>query len=163
MPRCPNGTRKNKVTGNCESKISRRCPNGTRKNKVTGNCENKITSKTKKLELKLKVCLANLEKVKHHKNAAEQKKYFKLNDRVIKLENQLENLDVDNKLTEEEVLKIITLYKIDENDKDEIKEKLMNLTYDNKYKSCFTGKKSLNLYSMATDKVACFLKYGDEI
>ena len=39
----------------------------------------------------------------------------------------------------------------------------MNLTYDNKYINCFTGKKSLNLYSMAIDKVSCFLKYGDEI
>jgi len=163
MPRCPNGTRKNKVTGNCESKKLRRCPNGMRKNKVTGSCENKLTLKTKKLELKLKVCLANLEKFKHHKNATEQKKYFKLNDKRIDLENQLENLDVDNKLTEEEVMEIITLYKIDKKDRDEIKEKLMNLTYDDKYINCFTGKKSLNLYSMATDKVSCFLKYGDDI
>jgi len=53
--RCPNGTRKNKVTGNCEPSItnsvkkenkplkqktkSKRCPNGTRKNKITGLCE----------------------------------------------------------------------------------------------------------------------------
>jgi hypothetical protein len=53
--RCPNGTRKNKVTGNCEVIItnsvkkenkplkqktkSKRCPNGTRKNKITGLCE----------------------------------------------------------------------------------------------------------------------------
>jgi hypothetical protein len=53
--RCPNGTRKNKVTGNCEAIISspvkkenkplkqkiksKRCPNGTRKNKISGLCE----------------------------------------------------------------------------------------------------------------------------
>jgi hypothetical protein len=53
--RCPNGTRKNKVTGNCEVILtnsvkkenkplkqktkSKRCPNGTRKNKITGLCE----------------------------------------------------------------------------------------------------------------------------
>jgi len=54
--RCPNGTRKNKITGNCEPIIttnsvikernpvkqktkSKRCPNGTRKNKITGLCE----------------------------------------------------------------------------------------------------------------------------
>jgi hypothetical protein len=53
--RCPNGTRKNKVTGNCEAILtnsvkkenkplkqktkSKRCPNGTRKNKITGLCE----------------------------------------------------------------------------------------------------------------------------
>lgn len=62
MPRCPNGTRKNKKTGECEptdkmtkpettepisqsAKKSLRCPKGTRKNKKTGECEstNKIT------------------------------------------------------------------------------------------------------------------------
>ena len=53
--RCPNGTRKNKITGNCEVIItdsvkkenkplkqktkSKRCPNGTRKNKISGLCE----------------------------------------------------------------------------------------------------------------------------
>ena len=53
--RCPNGTRKNKITGKCELIItnsvkkenetskqktkSKRCPNGTRKNKITGLCE----------------------------------------------------------------------------------------------------------------------------
>jgi len=53
--RCPNGTRKNKLTGNCEAILtnsvkkenkplkqktkSKRCPNGTRKNKITGLCE----------------------------------------------------------------------------------------------------------------------------
>jgi hypothetical protein len=53
--RCPNGTRKNKITGNCEPIItnsykkenkplkqktkSKRCPNGTRKNKISGLCE----------------------------------------------------------------------------------------------------------------------------
>ena len=139
-----------------------RCPNGTRKNKVTGNCESKHTSRKNKLELKLKVCLDNLEKFKHHKNATQQKKYFKLNDKRKDLENQIKNLDA-NHLSEQEVLDIITLYKIDEKEKDEIKQKLMNLTYDNKYISCYTGKKSLNLYNMADDKLACYFKYGDEI
>lgn len=40
MPRCPNGTRRNKKTGLCQSK-KKRCPNGTRKNKKTGKCEGK--------------------------------------------------------------------------------------------------------------------------
>jgi hypothetical protein len=55
LKRCPNGTRKNKITGLCEPIInnsvikenkplkqktkSKRCPNGTRKNKITGLCE----------------------------------------------------------------------------------------------------------------------------
>jgi len=55
LKRCPNGTRKNKITGLCEPIIttsikketeivkqktkSKRCPNGTRKNKISGLCE----------------------------------------------------------------------------------------------------------------------------
>jgi hypothetical protein len=58
LKRCPNGTRKNKISGICEPIItnsikkenpivkqktkSKRCPNGTRKNKISGLCE-KIT------------------------------------------------------------------------------------------------------------------------
>ena len=53
--RCPNGTQKNKITGNCDQKkirgvpvpvpvnvpvaLRKRCPNGTRKNKRTGDCD----------------------------------------------------------------------------------------------------------------------------
>ena len=43
--RCPKGTRRNKITGNCENlndMIPRnrlRCPKGTRRNKVTGECD----------------------------------------------------------------------------------------------------------------------------
>jgi hypothetical protein len=56
--RCPNGTRKNKISGLCEAILtnsvkkenkplkqktkSKRCPNGTRKNKITGLCEKLI-------------------------------------------------------------------------------------------------------------------------
>jgi hypothetical protein len=39
--RCPNGTRKNNKTGNCDKKKLPKCPNGTRRNKNTGNCEPK--------------------------------------------------------------------------------------------------------------------------
>ena len=47
LRRCPNGTRRNKKTGECEpTKVPqpksgklRRCPNGTRRNKKTGECE----------------------------------------------------------------------------------------------------------------------------
>ena len=41
-PRCPNGTRRSKKSGNCEKKSMqsrKRCPNGTRRNKKSGNCE----------------------------------------------------------------------------------------------------------------------------
>ena len=39
--KCPNGTRKNKISGKCEKKSQklRRCPNGSRKNKISGKCE----------------------------------------------------------------------------------------------------------------------------
>ena len=53
--RCPNGTRRNKTTGNCEKRSSssskKRCPNGTRRNKTTGNCEKagSVSSSSSKL------------------------------------------------------------------------------------------------------------------
>jgi hypothetical protein len=122
------------------------------------NCENKNI-----LIKKIELCFVQLNKFENYKNLTEQKKYFKLMDTLNNLKNQIENLNTDKKLTEEDVLHIITLYKLNGKEKDEIKEKLMNLTYDNKYICCFTGKKSLNLYSMAIDKLSCFLKYGDEI
>ena len=57
--RCPKGTQKNKITGQCDKKSltknatqrklsptknatqRKRCPNGTRKNKITGQCDKK--------------------------------------------------------------------------------------------------------------------------
>jgi hypothetical protein len=63
--RCPNGTRRNKQTGNCESiqpiQIQRKkCPKGTRRNKQTGNCDSTkkhispITSPSKLKKMKSK-------------------------------------------------------------------------------------------------------------
>jgi predicted ATPase len=40
--RCPNGTRRNQKSGQCEKKSAKtrkRCPNGTHKNKKSGKCE----------------------------------------------------------------------------------------------------------------------------
>lgn len=49
MSRCPNGTRRNKKTGNCEPKgTNHRCPRGTCRNKKTGNC---VQSKISDAEL----------------------------------------------------------------------------------------------------------------
>ena len=53
MPRCPNGSRKDKKTGKCVKvgTQTKRCPKGTRKNKKTGNCEeNKSEEKPKSVE-----------------------------------------------------------------------------------------------------------------
>jgi hypothetical protein len=46
MPRCPNGTRKNIKTGNCEVKLDKK---GTRKNKVIDN------EKLKIFQIKIKI------------------------------------------------------------------------------------------------------------
>ena len=45
--RCPNGSRKNKKTGNCLTKNankSKRCTNGSHINKNTGNCDKNTSS-----------------------------------------------------------------------------------------------------------------------
>lgn len=38
-PRCGRGTRRSKMTGNCEPIKSTRCPRGSRRNKTTGKCD----------------------------------------------------------------------------------------------------------------------------
>jgi hypothetical protein len=145
-----------------------RCPKGTRKNKKTGICENNNNNnKTRKqqLEIKLKKCLDELKKNKNYKNLTEQKNYRKLESKCIELKYKIENLDTNKHLTEEEVLSIMEPYTIDidSENRESIKERLMALTYSEKYKSCFSGKKTKNLYYMADDKLACFFKYGDKI
>jgi hypothetical protein len=141
-----------------------RCPKGTRKNKKTGICENNNTRK-QQLQIKLKGCLDELKKNKNYKNLTEQKKYRKLLYKCEDLDDKIKNLDTDKHLTEEEVLRIMEPYNvdIDSENRESIKQKLMALTYSEKYKSCFSGKKTKNLYYMADDKLACFFKYGDKI
>ena len=43
LKRCPKGTRRNKITGNCDpyqpALVRKKCPNKTRRNKITGNCD----------------------------------------------------------------------------------------------------------------------------
>jgi hypothetical protein len=142
-----------------------RCPKGTRKNKRSGICEKNNTSRKQQLEIKLKTCLDDFEKLKNkqNRNLTEQKKYQKLYSKCMDLDNKIENLNTDKHLTEEEVLGIMEPYNIDSEIRESIKRKLMDLTYSEKYKSCFTGKKTKNLYYMADEKLACFFKYGDTI
>jgi chromosome segregation ATPase len=66
------------------------------------------------------------------------------------------------RLSEEDIDDLIERYNIT-SEVDIIKEKLRNLKYDNKYKSCFTGEKFRNLYELADDKLACYGKYSDEL
>ena len=142
-----------------------RCPKGTRKNKKTGICENNTNTRKQQYEIKLKGCLDELKKNKNYKNLTEQKKYRKLLYKCEDLDNKIKNLDTDKHLTEEEALRIMEPYTIDidSENRESIKQKLMALTYSEKYKSCFSGKKTKNLYYMADDKLACFFKYGDQI
>jgi len=52
MPRCKNGTRRNKKSGNCEPKrASTRCPKSTRRNKKTYICETVRITDTKLNEI----------------------------------------------------------------------------------------------------------------
>jgi hypothetical protein len=84
VKRCPNGTHKNKKTGNCEKKINneivrKRCPKGTRKNKKTGNCDNnlhttKINNLVKTPEIKIKTPEPN---VSHNTISRENYEYIK--------------------------------------------------------------------------------------
>jgi hypothetical protein len=38
---------------------------------------------------------------------------------------------------------------------EELRTKMRKLTYDKKYRSCFTGKYSINLYHQVVDKLSC--------
>ena len=81
-------------------------------------------------------------------------------------------LDNANKLTEEELdhlLEEMETWSINMEDQDieeeyaSLKSRLMNLTYNEKYISYFTGEKTENIYNMARDKLLTYLSYGDEI
>ena len=50
MPRCPNGSRRNKKTGKCERKsTSKKCPEGKRLNPKTNRCIKIKMSSVKKV------------------------------------------------------------------------------------------------------------------
>lgn len=185
-PRCPKGTRRNKKTGNCEEKreklnvnsTKKRCPNGTRRNNKTGNCESrmkpmspkvKVSNKVEKLRQELVECEEQRNAAYHKFNSTqsgkEYKIFIKLRNKCMKLEDAMYNADTNLRLTEEEADKILHDQRVDEEDEeyDELKEKLMNLTYDKKYMSDFTGKPTRNLYNMAQDKLSSYYKYGSDI
>jgi len=59
--RCPNGTRKNRKTGECSKKTARkRCPNGTRKNRKTGECSEKTSSASPRSSSDSRIATATL-------------------------------------------------------------------------------------------------------
>ena len=83
MPRCPNGSRKDKKTGKCVKVGSqKRCPKGTRKNKKTGNCEESV-KKPKSVE--------NPKSVEKPKSEEKPKSVEKPKDELVLLKEELMN------------------------------------------------------------------------
>lgn len=71
--KCPDGTRKNKKTGNCEGKSTnerKNCPKGTRRNKKTGNCEKMDTKEAKTVDDVCSICLGVIEDDKYKTKCA---------------------------------------------------------------------------------------------
>jgi hypothetical protein len=58
MARCPNGTRRDKRTGECvkseSQKTKKRCPKGTRRDKKSGECKSQLNVQVLKLKSKSK-------------------------------------------------------------------------------------------------------------
>jgi hypothetical protein len=144
--------------------IMPRCPKGTRKNKATGNCD-KVDTKKEKLQAKLQKCITEKNRYKESTAPKDHAKYLKLDQKCFLIMNEIENLDDAKKLDEATINSILDqyMYNTEPSVKEELKSKLAKLTYDKKYRSCFTGEPSINLYHQAVDKLSCFVKYGDKI
>ena len=145
------------------SPISRRNKANSRKN-TTQKGGNQID----KLKGKLRKCLDKLNKFKEGKDLMSLKpseglKLMKLHEECNKIQNSIDNLDKTKRLNEEEIMLIINPYDhLDEAEKEELVKKMEKMTFDKKYKSCFSGKKSENLFFQVKDKVECYFKYGTD-
>ena len=136
---------------------------GTRKNvSVTNSKKEKMQTK---LQEKLQKCITEKNRYKDATAPKDYAKYLKLKQKCWLIENEIENLDSDKHLDESIIESIIDQYMYDETQekKDELKSKMRTLTYDKKYRSCFTEEPSINLYHQVVDKLSCYVKYGDEI
>lgn len=139
-----------------------RLPKRTSKNT---NTSEKNTTRKEKLSIKIKKCIEEKNKYKDSRDPRQHMKYLKLSQEIMRLDNEIENLD-DTKCLDESVIEdIIEQFanNLDIDVKNDIKSKLAKMTYDKKYRSCFSGKPSVNLYHQAVDKLSCFIKYGDKI
>ena len=125
--------------------MPRRCSKGTRRNKKTGLCEKKTTLAKKKNTLKQwsspKLSLAKLSSAKKEETLSAKK---------------------EETLSANEVDMIIADYKVSLEkkhiDQDIMKSELMKLTYNKNYRTGFTDEPPENLYWMADNMVAYFLK-----
>jgi hypothetical protein len=143
------------------SPISRRNKPNSKKNTTL-----KGGNKVDKLKDKLHKCLDKINKLKKGKdlmslNPSEGLKLMKLHEECNKIQNSIDNLDKTKRLNEEQIMLILDPYDdLEKAEKEELVEKMKTMTFDKKYKSCFSGKKSENLFSQVKDKAECYLKYG---
>jgi hypothetical protein len=136
--RCPNGTRKNKKTGNCEKKTKKRCPNGTRKNKKTGNCEKKLI---------------------YQKNILKKSK-------ISQKSNTMSEYESLNKSDQEYIKNFILENYGNDSRKQEALDAVPKLYYDPEYESVFDGNLFTGPYKeryQAMDKIQAFFKYSDDL
>lgn len=168
-PRCKNGTRRNKKTGNCEpvaSKKQTQPKTRTRKVKEVDECpicvlpmdNKKELIKTKCGHTYHKICLA---KTCYMTDSGCPLCRANIDKECYKLRNV-------NTINENEIEKIIDNYNLDDReeykeDKKYIREKLPKVKYDPKYRGCFDGKKINNIYGQLRDKVSCYMKYRHSI
>jgi hypothetical protein len=114
-----------------------RCKKGTRKNKKTGECE------------------------PYDKNA-QKRNTCKKGTRRNKQTGECEELYI----SEADLNEIIHSFDISEDKRrelEELKPYLRKIKYNRRYKSCFTNKPAVHIYELIQSKIACHLKYDDDI
>jgi hypothetical protein len=118
-----------------------------------------------KLQAKLQKCITEKNKYENATAPKDHEKYLNLKQKCWLIENEIENVDSDKHLDESTIESIIDHYLSDETPemKEDLKSKMRTLTYDKKYRSCFSEEASINLYHQVVDKLSCYIKYGDKI
>jgi hypothetical protein len=139
------------------TKTTKRCKRGTRKNTKSGKCETAVEHYTAELDK----CNAKLQPLLASTSPKDKLKARKLAEKCDKIGDKISNSNAQTHLTESEVSQIEQ--ELNGNFDAEMRQTLLGLTYDKKYISCFTGKKSKNLYDQVRTKVECHFKYGDEV
>lgn len=142
----------------------------SRRNKANSrNMTQRGGNQIDKLKVKLRKCLDKLNKFKKGKDLtsmspSEELKLMKLHEECNKIQNSIDNLDKEKRLNDEQIMMILNPYDdLEKDEKEDLVEKMKNLTFDKKYKSCFSGKKSENLFFQVKDKVECYFKYGTKV
>lgn len=145
MPRCANGTRRNKKTGNCE-KVQSRSQKGRMR----------TTLKIDQLQRKHEECLDKLAKMEKPTNLRGLKKKHNLSLKCQSYEDAIANF---NGLSDDDIIEIMKPYK-SEKKYSIVFMKLKTLKYDKNYTSSTNDKGFKNLKAMARAKVQEFFKDG---